>query len=88
MKSGLDELDYEVWKDAARQALAAFARSGTEFTAEDVRDVVGDPPGHPNAMGGSFQKASRQGLIHRVGFRPARRPSRNVSSLAVWKGGS
>jgi hypothetical protein len=53
----------ESWKLKFRQAIAAMP-SGTIFTSDDVRAVVGDPPAgvHHNAIGGLMYGARVAGL--------------------------
>ncbi len=80
------------WRSAAEAAIAALAAARNadgelvEFTAEDVRRLVGDPPDHANAMGALFNTAARRRLIVRVGYRKAGRPSLHRHPIAVWRG--
>lgn len=76
----------EWWKAAADRSIARFASLGTDFTAEDVRAVVGDPPNHPNAMGARFLHALRAKTIVKVGYRSPARSSSHASVIAVWRG--
>lgn len=74
------------WKALALATIQVLANAGDPFTAEDIREIVSDPPGHPNAMGALFQAASRQGLIRFVGYRKATRQSLHAHPIGVWVG--
>lgn len=74
------------WKDACDRAIHTLAARGVEFTAEEVRSIVGDPPNHPNAMGARFISARRQGVITLVGYKTSIRASRHANVLKIWRG--
>ena len=74
------------WKDACDRAIHTLAARGVEFTAEDVRAVVGDPPNHPNAMGARFLAACKAGVIVKQGYKNPARRSSHASVIAIWKG--
>lgn len=74
------------WVVNADGVIATMASSGTEFTAEDVRDFTGDPPHHHNAMGARILAAVKQGIIVRVGFTNSRRKRSHAAVIAVYKG--
>jgi hypothetical protein len=74
------------WKDACDRAIATLAARGVDFTAEDVRAVVGDPPAHPNAMGARFLAAVKDGLIVKQGYKSPARRSSHASVIAIWRG--
>lgn len=76
----------ESWKNAALEAITSLATSGRGFTAEDVREIAGDPPGHYNAMGAAVRAAATRGLIRKVGFTKATRASLHATELALWVG--
>jgi hypothetical protein len=76
----------EEWKEFASAAIQLLAGAGEPFTAEEVRELCNDPPGHPNAMGALFQAASRRGLIRFVGYRKATRESLHAHPIGVWIG--
>lgn len=82
----VDENTSETWRAACDRAIATLARKRRPFTAEAVRDLVGDPPHHPNAMGSRFLAAARAGLITRVGYAPSARPTLHAHPIAVWQG--
>jgi hypothetical protein len=73
------------WSGAAAKALRTLAAGGSAFSAEDVRDLVGDPP-TPNAFGALFLTASRAGLIEPVGIAKSRRIQRHSSWIRMWRG--
>lgn len=75
----------EPYKQRARGAISYFASLGTPFTAEDVRELVGDPE-HPNSLGALFSAAVKVGQIRRWSDRPAVRAQRHASLLRVWIG--
>lgn len=82
----VDAVADEAWKTRADSAIATLAAKGEPFTSEDVRELAGDPPGHPNAMGPRFYRASVRKLIVQVGTRKARRASLHSHPLGLWIG--
>lgn len=87
-----DEAADPEWRARVDQAIGALATARDEhgeplrFTAEDVRAIAGDPPGHPNAMGARFNAAARRGQIRKVAYRLATRPSLHCHPISVWVG--
>lgn len=77
---------HTTYRIAVEGAIADLAASGLEFDVETVRDRVGPPPGHANALGGAFQAAARRGVIRCTGYRPAGRPDAHRRVLRVWQG--
>lgn len=75
----------EEWKALAAKAIAAVSMAKGEFTADDVRAVIGNPPHHPSAMSAAFLAASKRGEIVSVGFKRASRPERHASYMRVWR---
>lgn len=73
------------WKEAADAVIRALAASGAEFSAEDVRLWVGEPP-TPNAMGARFMAARKKGILELLGYRQASRASAHARALAVYRG--
>jgi hypothetical protein len=74
------------WKDRWNAAIAQLASVGVEFTADDVRELAGEPTDHPNAIGARFHAAARAGLIKRAGYRKSQRTARHANTVAVWVG--
>lgn len=74
------------WNAAADHAIGWLARSGREFTVDDVRARVGPPPGHPNAMGARFLAARRAGLIAEVGYARSGRADAHARRVMVYRG--
>jgi hypothetical protein len=81
----VNEATPEQWKDEADSLIVSMARSGAEFTAEDVRAWVGNPP-KANAMGARFMAALRSGIIERAGWKHASRREAHARALAVYRG--
>lgn len=75
----------EDWKATADQVIGWLARNGAEFTAEDVRPWVGEPP-HPNAWGARFAAAVKAGVIRHLCYRKAKRAKAHARVLAVYRG--
>lgn len=71
------------WRDKAQDRLDTLLERGTDFTAEDVTDVVGVAPS-PNAIGGLFK--ANQKRMTGVGWTTATRPEARGRGLRVWKG--
>lgn len=75
------------WTDAAQYAMNILANSGKPFSADDLRDLLGDhEPEQPNAIGGLFMANSRAGWIKRYGGGASRHPRRHGGYRAVWIG--
>ncbi len=75
----------EYFKEFVRRAVGRLASSGKDFTAEDVREITGDPPNHPNAFGAAFSSALKQYSCHRVGIKKALRASAHSRLLPVYR---
>ena len=73
------------WRSVARTRLAALAKSGMEFSADDVTAEAGIPS-EPNAVGALFATAHKQNLIRPVGTRTGDNPQRHAGSQRVWVG--
>ena len=65
-----------------------FAAKGEEFTADDVRTIVGDPPHgvSANLVGALFHAASRAGLIRMVGYSTSARVIGHGNLQRRWIG--
>lgn len=71
------------WRAKAEARMEALIERGTDFTAEDVTDVVGVAPS-PNAIGGLFKGYKDQ--MTAVGYVTASRPEARGRAIRVWKG--
>ncbi|WP_129711020.1 hypothetical protein [Haloactinopolyspora alba] len=80
-----DENTEPTWAELADREIAAMARSGSEFTSSDLREVIGEPE-HPNHWGPRFTAARRAGVIELVAVRPSSTPSRHGGLVRVWRG--
>jgi transposase InsO family protein len=83
--SKVDSNTPEDWRNDCDYIIGWLARNGAEFTAEDVRAWIPEPP-HPNAMGGRFIAALKAKKIVRLEYRKAKRPSAHARVLAVYRG--
>lgn len=73
------------WNEDALAWLEAYAWSGLEFTADDLRRSVRAAP-TPNQVGGVFRAARSLGIIKPVDFTESTTPSRNRAVIRVWVG--
>ena len=72
------------WPERALAAMLEAGRRLGRFTVEDARQLAGvEAPTDQRAWGAVVNRASRRGLIRRVGFAPAR--SSNGSVKPVWE---
>jgi len=74
------------WKERCDAEIERMAKLGFNFTAEDIREVVGSPKNHPNAMGARFNRAVKKKLIVCIGFTLGRRPEAHARLLRKYKG--
>jgi hypothetical protein len=74
----------ESWKQQFALAGRAMALGGEPFTAEDLIPYVGLPTS-PNAIGAAMHALAKELKLVRVGYRPAKRPSRHAGAVAVWR---
>lgn len=74
------------WAEKARQGVLDLAMSGSRFTAEDLRALVGDPP-VDNMMGALLHTMRVQGLIEAHGYRVATRKEAHGRPIVVWRAG-
>ena len=79
------------WAEQAFEVIRQLAKRGTEFTSEDVLALTGLPSGDVgmnknNASGAVMNKASRAGIIRKVGYAPSKRKASHGSIHAVWVG--
>lgn len=79
----------ETWAerfDECALRFAAMANGRREFTSEDVTEIVGQPPNHPNAVGARMNALAKRGLIVKTGYRQAERPNQHATVIATWRG--
>lgn len=81
---------YDNWAEIAFNFLMDFASKKTFFMAEDVRNEaektkkVPVPPSK-RAWGGIFQRAAREGIILKNGFKQVTNPKAHQANAAVWQ---
>ena len=76
----------ELWCDRFDDAVAELARRHVPFTAAEVREMCGDPPGSPNVFGARLSAWARSGRIVHWGYEKSRRAERRASVVGVWVG--
>lgn len=80
--------DKFAWLDEAAAVIAALAddsaRTGSTFTADDLRAKLGEP-GDANWAGIAFASARNAKLIELDGFAASTSKSRNGGVLRVWR---
>ncbi len=59
--------------------------TGHDFTAEELRDIMGDPPGHGDVLGTILRNARKARLIRAVGSQASSRPERHGAQIVVWE---
>lgn len=79
--------------DYIKNTIEEFARTGREFTAEDIRAALSDNPKvvealalKPNLLPACMGSAAHLGVIISVGMRKPTRASRRASRNLVWIG--
>lgn len=80
-------LENLAWSEEAMRAIEAEALTGREFEAFDLQARQGlENPASPARWGPIFRTAAQRGVIHAVGFRTTRRPTRRGGIARVWIG--
>jgi hypothetical protein len=79
------------WWQQAWTAVETLAVTGAPFGSEDVIRMVGLPrvtraQNRNNALGALMSQAARAGIIQKVGYMTARRPSSHSNLRILWKG--
>jgi hypothetical protein len=82
MDAALDHA--EDWAERAERWFHSV-NHGVSFTADDLRELVGDPPAHGDAMGAVFRSAARAGLITCTGTTTSKRPDAHGRLLREWR---
>lgn len=69
-------------------AIKARAANPGAFTVEEALELAGIviDADHPNIVGAAVQSAAKLGVIERVSYTRAKRPSRAGAVVAVWLG--
>lgn len=83
--SRVSRAESDQWNERAANVITYLAESGKPFTADDVRELAGDPS-RVNALGAAMSRAAKAGIIDRVGTQNASRPSRHASLQVIWVG--
>jgi hypothetical protein len=76
-------LDDPTWPTDVQNLIAAFAKSGIEFSADDLRKSIRPAP-HDNLWGAAFSAARRRGIITCAGYRESTTPSRRHGVVRLW----
>lgn len=71
------------WTDDAVNMLAAYAKSGLVFTAEDLRQSMRPAP-NANQYGAAFRAARQLGIITATGHKESTTPSRRRGVIRTW----
>jgi len=80
-----EDEEREDWKDAFVEFIYEGLQIDEEFTAEDVRAAIDDPPSPP-MMGAMFGRVSRARIISDTHQRPhAERKSSHAHEIRVWR---
>ena len=58
---------------------------GQTFTADDLIDTIGKPPGHPNQIGSLFNFWAGAGFIMAVGSTASKRKGNNYRRIQIWR---
>lgn len=64
--------------------ITTYARSGVEFSANDLRPALTDVKG--SLIGARFGAAAKRGLIKRVGYTPSTQAETHGHPIALWRG--
>ena len=90
IKQAIDNADdtHERWSEKAYKFLTNWIKTQYEFMTEDVRlaseKTVPIPPSN-RAWGGVVVRASRAGLISRVGFSSVKNVKAHRTPATVWR---
>lgn len=85
MTAAVLEVTPAEWQESALSWIEAFAMSGNEFSADDIRDKL-PAPHHSSAWGNAFLAAKHKGLLIETDYRPSRIPSRRSGRSLHWIG--
>lgn len=92
MRTG--QLEFNIASDIMGEAYAGYVRDvtiwieqlvdGTTFSAETIRDVIGDPPGHGDVLGTIIRNAHKAKLIQRYGSVASTRADAHGRWISMW----
>jgi len=85
MDDALARVAHTRWQANVRRAVLQLCRADITFTAETVREMAGDPPGAPNAMGAALHALAVEGLIREVGSTRSQRKEARGRRVIVWR---
>jgi hypothetical protein len=74
------------WTMRARFVIESWCRRGFDFTSDDLRRVVGEPPGLGNILGALLAAEVRASRIEECGRRKSSRPDRHGARIGVYRG--
>lgn len=74
------------WTERWEATICRLAAAGGTFSADDVRDLAGEPVDHPNAAGALFMRLARRGVIRKAGYAPSRREVLHHHNIGRWEG--
>lgn len=77
------------WSGRAYAMLVDYATGHQEFMTEDARKWASDaglpPPPSARAWGAITLRASKEGIIHAIGYRPTKNPSAHRTPATLWR---
>ena len=80
----VEENTDDAWNAEVDSVIETLASTGVNFTSDDVWANVSFLPHNNSSMGAAFIRASKSGLIKKVGWAESRRPSAHSRALRVW----
>ena len=76
------------WKEEAEATIDILIKIGDDFTSEKVIEILdskGVTTKDNRALGGLFQRYSKQGYIRFIRYTKATRASRHNAPIALWR---
>lgn len=76
------------YRTSVEAAIKILAIAGREFSSDDVRELVGDPPHNvsTNTTGALFSAAAKAGIIRKVGYDISKRVVGHGNLVRLWIG--
>lgn len=74
----------EAWRNEFNAAADELLASRGRLTSDDVVQVVGLPPNHPNAIGAAMRSWARTKGLRVVGYNKSQKTSRHAAIVAIW----